>query len=75
MILPNKTIRLENSLLGVGAIVLSACTAPQTVSSLWERLKNKNEINTFGKFVLTLDFLYTIGLLDLDNELIEIKKV
>jgi hypothetical protein len=60
MILPNKNIYLRNSILGLGAIILEKFHRGDTVSSLWERVSNDTEINTFEKYILTLDFLYVI---------------
>lgn len=70
MILPNKSIKLENSLLGAGAILIKELEYPQTVSSLWERTKMKQEINNFEKFVLTLDFLHLTNVVFFEGDLI-----
>ncbi|HEY4800302.1 MAG TPA: ABC-three component system middle component 6 [Bacteroidia bacterium] len=72
MILPNKNIILQYSILGSGSIVLKELLKPETVSSLWEKLKDKREIQSFEKFVLTLDFLYSINALEINNGLISI---
>jgi len=73
MILPNKNITLSHSFLGRGAIVLEAIKAPQTVSSLWDKLKEQSEFNALEKYILTLDFLFGIGLIKLNNGLISLK--
>ena len=65
MILPNKNIYLRNSLLGLGAIILEKLHRGDTVSSLWERVRNDTEINTFEKYILTLDFLYVVKAVDI----------
>ncbi len=70
MILPDKNILLQYSILGSGANILKVLSKPETISSLWEKLKNKKEIQSFEKFVLTLDFLYAMNLIDLNNGLI-----
>ncbi|MBM7408762.1 ABC-three component system middle component 6 [Methanococcus maripaludis] len=70
MILPNKVMNLKYSLLGKGAIILSNLRKPRTVSSLWDIVKMTEEINTFDKFILTLDFLYILGLINSKNGLI-----
>ena len=69
MILPDKNISLSNSLIGTGSEILVELTVPQTVSSLWEKTRNE-KINTFEKFVLTLDLLYTFGLIELKDGMI-----
>jgi len=70
MIVPNKNIRLQNSLLDMGAQVLTELRQPQTVSSLWERAKTVKEINSYDKFVLTLDFLFMMNLVESKDGLV-----
>lgn len=66
MILPNKMLKLRFSFLGAATLVLKELDQPQTVSFLWEKLKHHPEIGAFGKFVLLLDFLYLLGLIEYD---------
>jgi hypothetical protein len=74
MILPNKNIKLNNSLLGLGAILLPSLQFPTTVSELWTRVKDyPSQTISFEKFILTLDFLYVIGLIELSEGLIKRK--
>lgn len=72
MILPNKNIMLRYSLLGAGTMILKVLKIPPTVSSLWEKIRNTDEINNFEKFVLILDFLYMMNLIDLEEGLVRI---
>lgn len=65
MILPTKHISIENSLLGVSTQILTRVNNGQTVSSLWNEVKNMRGVRTFERFTLALDFLYAIGALDL----------
>ena len=74
MILPDKSITLSYSLVGIGSHILNELAISQTISSLWERVKNHEEINTFEKFVLSLDFLYAIGLIDLKDGIVRRNK-
>ena len=60
MILPNKNIYLRNSLLGLGALLLERSRDGDTVSSLWERVRKETEINTFEKYILSLDLLFML---------------
>ena len=64
MILPDKNIRLENSLMGMGALILSELGRSETVSSLWEKVKTGTPINSYEKFILTLDFLFLLNLIE-----------
>jgi len=65
MILPTKHIDLGRSLLGQGATVLEAMSTPQTVSRLWERVRNQSGAPTFERFVLILDLLFALNAIDL----------
>ena len=70
MILPTKHITLQNSLLNLGAILLSNITGKQTVTLLWDKTRNLPEVKTFEKFTLGLDMLFTIGLIDFKHGII-----
>ena len=72
VILPTKHIRLERSLLGLGAELLRFLNDERTVSSLWTILKRERERVgaspiTFDWFVLALDFLFTAGAIELSD--------
>jgi len=70
MIYPNKTMELKYTLLGVGSLIIAELGTPQTTSSLWESIRTREEIGTFEKYVLTLDFLYLLGLVKMDDGVI-----
>lgn len=70
MILPTKNIYLSNSLLGLGAIILENIRKTDTVSSLWERVHMDNGINTFEKYVLSLDLLYVLKAINIKGGII-----
>ena len=74
MILPDKNILLSHSLLGLGSIVITELRVPQTVSSLWEKARDYEEIKTFEKFILTLDLLCTLGLIEFEEGIIRRRK-
>lgn len=67
MILPNKIISLDKSLLGIGAQMLKILDNPLTISRLWELSKVRIKLNSFQYFTLTLDFLYSIGAIEFKN--------
>lgn len=71
MILPNKNVILRYSLLGAGSKVISELKSPQTVTSLWDKVCNYEEINTFEKYILALDFLYMIGIIEMEKGLVK----
>lgn len=70
MILPTKHVSLDKSLLGAGARVLSILTEPMTPTGIWEKTKHASEIGTYGRFLLTLDFLYAMRAIELADGLI-----
>lgn len=80
MILPTKRLGPERAILTVGAEVLRLLTEPKTVSRLWDELKRvMNEHSSIRKvnydwFVLTLDFLYMLGTVEMEQGRIRRKK-
>jgi len=76
MILPSKHIAQERALLSVGAKILSRLSQPKTVSALWEELsrtsegKQENITLRFDAFVLTLDLLFLVGAIELQDGLL-----
>ncbi|MBU4032276.1 MAG: hypothetical protein KKD98_05705 [Candidatus Thermoplasmatota archaeon] len=70
MILPTKHIKLQNSILNIGSILLNNITGKQTVTLLWDKSKELPEVKTFERFTLGLDFLFTLGLIDLKEGII-----
>lgn len=61
MILPDKNIKLEYSLLNCGALVLEEISEPQTISLLWDKVKKHEALVNYEKFLLTLDYLFLIN--------------
>ena len=68
MILPTKHIPVRNSLLNIGGLLLKQLEQPRTVTALWERVRQMPEIGTFERFSLALDFLYTVGAVEFDDQ-------
>lgn len=68
MILPNKHLLSQDSLIGVGGLLLTKIgTSGTTVSRLWEGVRDHREVGTFDRFILALDTLYLLGYLNLDD--------
>ena len=67
MIMPNKYVQEDDALIGAGAIILSRLVSEQTLSDLWDNVKNSTTINNFERFILTLDLLYLFGLVEFEN--------
>jgi hypothetical protein len=70
MILPTKQVTVSRSLLGVGATLLSALDGKYTVSRFWEKARGIPAVGSFQRFVLTLDLLYAIGAIVIEDGLL-----
>ena len=70
MILPDKNIKLEYSLLNCGALILEEMSEPQTISLLWDKVKKHEALVNYEKFLITLDYLYMINSITLRDGLI-----
>ena len=68
--LPNKTIRLKYSSLGVGAQILSSMTSSETVTSLWDKVRYLDNVNTYEKYINGLVLLYSLGAINVYNGLL-----
>lgn len=78
MILPSKHLSQERALLSIGGHIITFLTHPKTVSSLWEEFNQRNKMAeivssqkiNYDWFVLSLDILYILGVIELKNGLI-----
>lgn len=70
MILPTKHISENQSLLGVGAILLRNLEHPQTVTSLWNKVRDDQSVGTYERYVLALDLLHIMGVINLSRGLL-----
>ena len=70
MILPTKHVSEQHSVLGAGATILRHLDSPQTVTGLWEHVRQFKETSVYSRYILTLDFLFAVGVIDLDNGLV-----
>lgn len=71
MILPSKHISEEQALLGVGAELLRQLGRAETTTSLWERVRERQMVGTFERFVLALNMLHILGIVDIHSGIIE----
>lgn len=75
-LLPEKHVRASESLLGLGAVVLSILARePKNLDTVWNMIKDvecmKTKINgsiTLDRVVLAIDFLFVIGAVSLNSE-------
>lgn len=71
MILPTKHLPTEQSLVSVGAVILSRLDESKTVSRIWDEVTSKAQSDdtrshlTFDWFILALDFLYAINAIEI----------
>ncbi len=73
MIMPNKYIREHESLIGVGSVLITHLYKETSLSDLWEKVKNISDVETFERFILGLDLLFALGLIEFnDNKIIRI---
>lgn len=68
MILPSKHLSGDRALITVGAEVLGQLGEPKTISRLWTDVKRVSSSSaTYDWFILSLDLLFTIGLVEFSN--------
>jgi hypothetical protein len=65
VILPTKHIPSTKSLLGVASALLLPMSHPPTVTDLWDRVRADPDVGSFERFVLALDLLYLLGVIEL----------
>jgi len=70
MMLPDKHLPIERSLIFLGAVVLEQLRQPRSVSALWESVRQTPGIGTFHQFTLAVTFLFTIGAVSFVDDLL-----
>ena len=70
MILPSKHIKLSNSLINIGALLLNRLDGRYTVTLLWDKTRNLPELKNYERFTLGLDLLFMLGLIEYRDGLI-----
>jgi len=76
MVMPQKHISLSESLIGLGAFILNVIKDKRKtldivikdVDKLINKNKNEKIYNNIDNIVLAIDYLYTIGAIDIDDE-------
>ena len=67
MIMPLKYLREDEALIGISAALLPLVENNGNLAALWESAKKIDAIGSFERFIFALDFLYLLGLVDLQN--------
>jgi len=76
MLLPTKHLKFERSLLKNGEFILLHIKDPKTISSLWYEIKKPKMTDekyipqNYDWFILTLDFLYALNVIEIENGMI-----
>lgn len=81
MILPTKRRSSARSLVGIGTLVLPHLNEPKTISNLWWTVQKSKvtELSypnlNFDQFVLSLDFLFLMEIINLkDGKIVRVEK-
>lgn len=81
MITPTKGITPDRALLSVGAQIVQQLEQPATVSQTWKRLcdwrieEGHRAPVSFGWFVLALDVLHALGVVEFRNDFLTVRRV
>lgn len=70
MILPTKHTAANEALIGAGALILQQTSKPVLLSNLWEAVKANPAVLTYERFILTLDMLHIIGVIDIEDNMV-----
>lgn len=66
MITPNKVVTLKDSAMGKVGLILSQGPTPVPISALYKRVSNN--FDSIDQFLLTLDLLFVLGRVDIDQD-------
>lgn len=73
--LPNKYVPISYSLLGVAAFLAESMRSNDSVSTLWDRVKDDDRVRTFDRYAEALSLLFAGGLLALDHGALKLSLV
>lgn len=72
MIFPNKYLKINKSLINLGAIIIKNIKNHMlySVDEIWKNIKDDIDMNqyTFNDLILTLDFLFSVNCISINNE-------
>ncbi|MDX3087692.1 MULTISPECIES: ABC-three component system middle component 6 [Streptomyces] len=71
MIAPSKYVTTDKAILGQATIVLKSRQSGATVSELWDKVRKGDPDLSYERFILCLDFLYIVGLVDIEGGTLE----
>ena len=67
MLLPDKYIPVEDTLPSISSHIYRKLRFPLPLFSLWDKVRGIKAIGTYERFIYALDFLYTLGLIDIEG--------
>jgi hypothetical protein len=75
MVFPTKHLKISESLFGLGSCIISIIkNSPKNLDKIWEEYKKINNTNyfpanhSFDHIILAVDYLYLVGLVDLNEQ-------
>lgn len=75
MVFPTKHIKISESLFGLGSFILSVIKQkPENLDGIWNEYRKINNSydfpanHNFDNLILAVDYLYLIGLIDLNEQ-------
>ena len=69
MVLPNKHVPVDRSLVGLGGEILTILADnPRSVSATWEDLRESHRSVSFEQFALAASFLFLLGAVELEGD-------
>jgi hypothetical protein len=72
-LLPDKQLRVVDSVIGKSALLLSVLDRPRSVTDAWERSRTNDFVRSFDQFVLALDLLFMMNAVEYSNGLLRRK--
>ncbi len=73
--LPTKYVPISFSLLGVCAVLVESILPNDTVSSLWDRVRDDERVRTFDRYAEGLTLLFAGSVIRLDRGILSFTKV
>lgn len=75
MLMPKKHIKMSESYIGFGSIIIEVLSSPMIIDDCWVKIK-KNYIekglvsgkHTFDSLLITLDLLFAINIIDINEK-------
>ena len=75
MIMPNKYLKEEDTLLGASAVIFENLEYKKGLSELWDNVRDDESVYNYERFILSLDLLYMLNIIELNenNEIVRLK--